>query len=144
MRVFLDTSALMALYHREPKTLQVEAYAKGSKIFISRLALTEFRSALFRLVRANVLKLHEARALLEAFRKDLGKYRIQEIDMRVWTESLALIEKHGSRINLQSLDALQLASAKSAANRNPLREFVTLDVHGLAQAAQAEGFTVRP
>ncbi len=128
----------------EAKTLQVEAYAKGSKIFISRIALTEFRSVLFRLVRNGVLRLREARALLGAFKKDLGKYRIQEIDMRVWTESMELIERHGSRVNLRSLDAIQLAAAKTASGHSSIREFVTLDVHGLAQAAQAEGFTVRP
>jgi predicted nucleic acid-binding protein len=144
MRVFIDTSALVALYHPEPKTLQVEAYVKDSRIFISRLALVEFRSAAFRLVRKGTLKLHEARALVDAFRKDLGKYHIQEINLQVWAESVSLIEKHASKIDLRSLDAIQLAAAKMASQRNSIRDFVTLDVHGLAQAAEAEGFLRRP
>jgi predicted nucleic acid-binding protein len=144
MRVFLDTSALVALYHQEHGTAQVEAYAKGAKIFISRLALTEFRSTLFRLVRGRILRLHEARALIDALKKDLQKYTIQEIDMNVWKESSDLIERLGDKINLRSLDALQLAAAKKTDQRSSVREFVTLDNHGLSQAAGAEGFTVRP
>ncbi len=144
MRVFLDTSALVVLYHQEPKTLQVEAHAKGSRILISRLALIEFRSVAYRLVRGGGLTLHQGRALVEAFQKDLGRYEIQEIDMRVWAESISLIERYGSRIGLRSLDAIQLAAAKRANNRNSIREFVILDVHGLYQAARGEGFTVRP
>jgi predicted nucleic acid-binding protein len=144
MRVFLDTSALIVLYHAEPKTLQVEAYAKGAKIFISRLALTEFRSAVHRIVRGGSLTLHSGRALVEAFRKDLGTYLIQEIDTNVWRESAELVEKYGSTINLRTLDAIQLATAKRINARNSVKDFVTLDVHGLSQAAEAEGFTLRP
>ena len=142
--MFIDTSALVALDHTEPKTRQVEAYAKGARIFISRVSLLEFRSAIFRLTRSGVLKQREAGALVEAFRKDLARYTIEEVNQKVWGEALALIEKHGAKVNLRSLDALQLASAKKANARNPIGAFLTLDVHGLAQAAQAEGFTVQP
>lgn len=144
MRIFIDTSALVALYHAEPKTRQVEAYAKGARIFISRVTLLEFRSAIFRLARGGLLRPHEARALVEAFRKDLAKYTIEEVNMRVWDEALGLIERHGAKVNLRSLDALQLAAAKKANDRNSIGGFLTLDMHGLAQAAAAEGFTVRP
>ena len=144
MRIFLDTSALVVLYHGEPKTFQVEAYAKGARIFISRLALTEFRSTVYKLVRGGSLSLHAGRGLVEAFRKDLGKYQIQEVDTNVWRESADLVEKYSSKINLRTLDAVQLASAKRVDARNSVKEFITLDVHGLSQAAKAEGFTIRP
>lgn len=144
MRVFVDTSALFALYQSQAKTYQVEACVKGAKIIISRIALLEFRSTVYRVVRGGKLRLTEGRALVEAFRKDLKNYVIEEMGTKLWQEAWELIENHGRTVNLRSLDALHLAAAINAHRRQSLQAFVTLDNHGLAQAARASGFKVMP
>src|SRR5438445_12250754 len=111
MRVYVDTSALFALYQSHPQTYEVEACVKGAKIVICRITLVEFRSTVYKVVRNGGLKLPEARALVDAFRKDLQKYLIEEIKTDIWQAAWELIENHGRALNLRSLDALHLAAA---------------------------------
>jgi len=144
MRVYVDTSALFALYQTQTKTYEVEACVKGGKIVISRLALLEFRSTVYRTLRSGQLKIAEARALVDGFRKDLATYVIEEMGLKSWQQAWELIEYHGKATNLRSLDALHLVAAINSHRRHSIQAFVTLDHRGLAQAARACGFKVMP
>ncbi|HJS81855.1 MAG TPA: type II toxin-antitoxin system VapC family toxin [Nitrososphaera sp.] len=143
MRVYVDTSALFALYENHPKTYLVQASVSGAKIVISRITLLEFRSTVYKAVRSGKLKVSQARALVDAFRRDINRYILEEVKVPFWQTAWELIENHGSTVNLRSLDALHLAAALKSGESQPISAFVTLD-GGLTSAAKKCGFTVRP
>ena len=143
-RVYVDTSALLSLYQRHSRTEEVEAYCSGAAIVISRLALVEFRSAILKYKRRKEITLKQAREVIEAFRRDLRKYRIVEINYETWRIAGKLIEKHSPERDLRSLDAIQIAAALSLPTRKSVHHFVTLDLHAMANVAELEGLNVRP
>jgi predicted nucleic acid-binding protein len=67
---FLDTSALAKLYHQEPGSESVEAWAADDTVllWVSDLARAEFHSALIRKVREGDVTEEVLHAILECFR----------------------------------------------------------------------------
>lgn len=57
MKAFLDTSSLFKLYHREKDSEMIQDYLSRDveEIFLSDLALLEFRSAVWKKVRKGEL-----------------------------------------------------------------------------------------
>jgi len=144
MRVYVDTSALLALYERHPETEAVEAYCLNARILISRLTLVEFRSAVLRNKRKGNITLSQARQIIEALRRDASKYLLAEITPTILRRACDLVEKYSAGRNLRSLDAVQLAAAVELPRRLSVVHFVTLDTHPLADIARHEGFSVKP
>lgn len=122
MNVFLDTSTLFKLYHRESGTDDLEqmfSLNTVDAVFLSALSKVEFRSIVWRRLRMKELSREQAHTILTLFSQDLDRYQFIDIDERLLQTACGLIDKHGLN-GLRSLDALQLASAVT------VREQVTL------------------
>jgi len=136
---YLETSALVKLYVREPGTerlLSIVDPSAGHRFVILSIAQTEFHSAVRRRERAGDLASSTATELLERF--DLHartKFLRQSVNDLVVDAACGLIARHP----LRAYDALQLAGClvlRSAAGEAP--GFVCAD-RLLLQAAEAEG-----
>lgn len=77
MRVFLDTSSLFKLYHREEDTAELElifSTLKITNIFLSEITKIEFTSTIWKKVRAAEITQSEAQTTLDLFESDFRKY----------------------------------------------------------------------
>ncbi len=139
MIAFLDTSALVKLYHEEDSSFEVEtAISKVEEIYLSGIAELEFRSTIWKKVRTNELDTVNANTTIEAFEDDVNKYSWVEIDSESIQLSKDLLMKYGQN-GLRTLDSIQLSSAVSLKNTNC--QFVTFDLR-LRTFFQEEGLSV--
>lgn len=125
---FLDTSALAKLYHHEPGSDLVEAWAADGTVllWISDLARTELHSALIRKVREGEVTTEVLHEILEGFRIDLlHRFHIVPLAAGIVEGAIDLLIEHGKRHPLRTLDALQLASAQAVGAEG--LTFVTAD-----------------
>lgn len=110
---FLDSSALIKLYHQETGTERVEELfaVADSSLVISDLAALELQSALARKVRTGDITLHAAEEVVRNFDHDCQeRFMTEPLTSSVVNRATALLKKHGHVRGLRSLDALQLAS----------------------------------
>ena len=115
MKLFLDTSSLFKLYHREADSNLVEELFVGNKVktvFLSELTKIEFASSIWKKVRTKEIGAAEATALLNAFEKDYVKYTFLLIDTAVVERSKGLFTTYGEA-GLRTFDSIQLATAIS-------------------------------
>ncbi len=141
MTVFLDTSVLFKLYHRESGTDEAErlfAQNRVDLVFLSSLSRVEFRSIVWRRVRMKELSHEQANTILTLFDDDFGRYQFIEIDEQLLRLASQLIDTYGLS-GLRSLDALQLASA--VAVRTQVTLYKTAD-RLLNDLFRAEGLPV--
>jgi hypothetical protein len=139
---YLDTSALVKLYVREPGTeqmLQLAGRASGNTLAILSLARVEFRSALRRRERAGDVP-HQAvdKALARVEGHLQNRYLVQPVTDAVIEQAMALLDRHP----LRAYDAVQLAgclSLQSRVEQGP--SFVCTDQDLLA-AASKEGLSI--
>lgn len=138
---YLETSALVKLYVREPGTdrlLQLASRSSDSRLVILSLAQVEFRSAVRRRERNGEIPAAVATGLLEAFGRHLQtKFAIQVITDFVLDIAVALVDRHA----LRAFDAMQLAGyfalkATTSSAESPV--FVCSD-QALLAAAEGEG-----
>jgi predicted nucleic acid-binding protein len=140
---YLDTSALVKLYVREPGTEQVLGLARramGNQLAILALAQVEIRSALRRRERAGEIAGAVVTQLVERFQQHLeAVFLKQDVTQSLLDVSCELVDRHG----LFALDAVQLAgylALKTSAGANtPI--FVSAD-RQLLEAAEAESIPV--
>jgi predicted nucleic acid-binding protein len=140
---YLDTSALVKLYVREPGTEQVLRLASGTagnQLAVLALAQVEIRSALRRRERSGEIGGAVVIQLLERFQRHLeAVFLRQVITEATFDVACELVDRHG----LFALDAVQLAGylalkISSGAN-TPI--FVSADQQ-LLEAAEAESVPV--
>ncbi len=140
---YLDTSALVKLYVREPGTEQVlrlASGAAGNQLAVLSLAQVEIRSALRRRERAGEIAGMAVIQLLERFQRHMeAVFLKQVITEAMFDVACELVDRHG----LFALDAVQLAGylalrTSSGAN-TPI--FVSAD-RQLLEAAEAESLPV--
>jgi uncharacterized protein len=140
---YLDTSALVKLYVREPGTEQVLRLASrtgGNQLAVLALAQVEIRSALRRRERAGEISGAVVTQLLERFQRQLeAVFLRQVITEAMFDVACGLVDRHG----LFALDGVQLAgylalSTSSGAN-TPI--FVSAD-RQLLEAAESESIPV--
>ncbi len=88
MKAFLDTSSLIKLYHQEEGTDHVMKALSSDirEIFLSELAILEFRSAIWKKIREKEIQERAAIEVIKCFQNDVDNFQ--------WT-----------------LDSLQLAAA---------------------------------
>lgn len=113
MKVFLDTSALLKMYHREEGTVDMEKLFqenKIEKIFLAEITSVEFFSAVAKKYRVGEITQEQAHFLYEVFKKDLPKFEVLVQDESVLKKATELILKY-EKEGLRTLDALQLATA---------------------------------
>ena len=153
---FLDSSALVKRYHREPGTDWVIALCEPRvhpALYLSAIAEVEVVAALRRLGRHEGFHPSSIAALQNRFERHLARsgpgspspyYVPVTLVPEILTAAAALCTKHweAQPYPLRSLDAIQLASAMVAARRiSEELIFVTADVR-LAAIAPQEGFRV--
>jgi hypothetical protein len=143
MPYFLDTSALVKLYVREPGTEAIlrflDATAASGALVISALAAVEFAAALKMKERSGALTTTLGAELLARFQEHLGwQYAQQAVTDSVLQRAAALVQRHP----LRAYNAVQLASAAIAGQSagDPPLGFICSDQQLLA-AARAEGLS---
>lgn len=127
MKVFLDTSALVKLYHEEEGTTELLLILeKGfDEIWLSELAMLEFRSALWKKVRTGELPEANAVRVVECFESDHGKFRWVYLEHSIMQLAAELLMKYGEK-GLRTLDSIQLATARHL--QSPTLVCITSDV----------------
>ncbi len=141
MILYLDTSALVKRYFREPFSDEVVLRWKAAtEIVISSVAYAEALASFYRKKRETGLKEAVARKVIEAFRLDWKSF----IRIEVNEELDTYLDRALERYPLRGFDAIHLASAVLV--REGLKEdilFVCFD-QVLARAARKEGFEIFP
>lgn len=115
MKIFLDTSSLFKLYHRETDTADLElvfSSVKITNIFLSEISKIEFSSTLWKKVRTKEITELEARTTLDLFESDFSKYTFIVVDSIIIEQARILISKYGL-LGLRTLDSIQLSIAVS-------------------------------
>ena len=140
MKLFLDTSSLVKLYHRETGTDQLELLFSAfqiTTIFLSELSKIEFTSTIWKKVRTRSVTELEAQVTLELFESDLEKYTFVATDSIIIEQARLLMSTYGAQ-GLRTLDSIQLATALSLTHQASL--FLTAD-NLLKSFLTAEGLT---
>lgn len=140
---YLDTSALVKLYVREPGTermLQLANRTASNQLAVLALAPVEIWSAVRRRERASEISRAAADHLLASFQRHMeSKFLRQPVTDAILDESCNLIDKHA----LTAFDAIQLAgyfALRTASGKN-IPVFVSAD-RELIRAAEAEAVLV--
>jgi len=142
---FLDTSALLKLYHPEPGRDRMLALAAQPdvRLFISQLTLIEIQSAFAKKVRSGLIAETTLHELIGAFSFDIERERfhVAALDGEVFAAAEELIRTHAVRHTLRTLDALQIASA-SQLHRDGLVDTIVASDDTLCSVARVEGLSV--
>lgn len=112
MRIYLDTSSLIKLYHTESGTEELDGIFESNQVqevFVSSLTKVEFNSALWKKVRTKDLIEIEAVEIMASFEADYSNYSFIEVTQEVLLVAKELISKYGLN-GLRTLDSIQLAS----------------------------------
>ena len=139
MTAYIDTSALAKCYIREPRSLDVLAWAsEQADPVTSALTLVEFRCLLARRRRAGQIGAELERRAMAEFDSHVraGGWRVHPGAFGDFAEARDLIDVLPA-LPLRTLDALHLAAARVLG----AREFATAD-RTQAEAARALGFDV--
>jgi uncharacterized protein len=115
MKIFLDTSSLFKLYHREEGTSELEqvfSKAKVTTVFLSEISKIEFSSTIWKKVRTKEITELDAQKTVSLFESDFGKYAFITIDSLLIEQANILISKYGKQ-GLRTLDSIQLSTAVS-------------------------------
>lgn len=112
MKVFLDTSSLLKLYHREVDSDKIEdvILKDAEGIFLSEIAIIEFRSAIWKKIRTGEISILIGTEVISCFQNDYDKFQWVKLNSDVIQTSADLLMKYGNK-GLRTLDSLQLASA---------------------------------
>lgn len=141
MNLFMDTSALVKLYHREAGTPELERFFATTPItgiYLAEIAKIEFASTIWKKVRTQNITTGQADKTLALFEKDFAKYVFVTTDSLIIERARLLISKYGHQ-GLRTLDSIQLATATSLTQQADL--FLTAD-NLLQSFFQTEGLAV--
>ena len=118
MRYFLDTSALVKIYHKESGSDTVlSIYNSDNAIFISELGRLEFISTTYRKFRNKEIDKGTLRVLEDKFLSDIhNRFRVIPLISLLIDVALGFIIEHGESRHLVTLDAIQLAVFSSVAD----------------------------
>ncbi|MEZ4528293.1 MAG: type II toxin-antitoxin system VapC family toxin [Desulfobacterales bacterium] len=125
MNLFLDSNALIKLYHEEngTETLKnfLEMNADELTITISDLTRIEFYSAFLRRVRTCEIELSVVHGIFNDFEGDMKAFHIVEVESAVKMLAVHLLTFYSHERSLRTLDALQLSTAILS------RQYVAID-----------------
>jgi predicted nucleic acid-binding protein len=141
MKIFLDTSSLFKLYHREEGTSELEqvfSKAQVTTVFLSEISKIEFSSTIWKKVRTKEIAELDAQKTLSLVESDFGKYAFITIDSLLIEQANILISKYGKK-GLRTLDSIQLSTAVSLFQKADI--FFTAD-HQLQSFFLAEGLSI--
>jgi uncharacterized protein len=127
MKIFLDTSSLFKLYHKEIDTeIMEDIFSKNNvtTIYLSEITKLEFVSTIWKKFRTKEISLLDAENTLALFELDSDKYDFIKTDTLVIERSNRLLNKYGVS-GLRTLDSIQLSSALTIKNNADL--FISAD-----------------
>lgn len=139
-RYYLDTSALVKLYHRESGTDRVESLFSqaDNSLIISELAIVEFYSTVARKLRTGEINPAAYGEVCNNFDDDCEhRFAVAPLSSTVSRGAKELLQKYAMLKSLRSLDALQLAACAEAHEQGALT-FVCADTR-LLEIAGLEG-----
>jgi len=141
MKFFLDTSALVKVYHKEAGTEEVLNIYEGQKdIVLSELSKIEFIATIHRKFREKEIDEEIIGVLLEKFQFDIeDKYELLIFSSAVIDEAFRLLCKYRKTEAFRSLDSIQLAFYVVYCDSGDV--FVCPDAR-LAKIAKLEGYEV--
>ena len=110
--MYLDTSALVKLYVREPDSERVAALVKGRSLCASRLATVELLSALLRKEQQGEITVRTRKEawMLWHFKVSLGYIHLEPLTRTVLSTAWELLVRCHPDVPLRTLDAIQLAT----------------------------------
>ena len=127
MKVFLDTSSLIKLYHKENGTKELQSLFLESKIiqiFLSEITKVEFASTIWKKIRTKEVSLDNGILILNLFEEDLINYHFIMIDGLLIEQARKLMLSYGIE-GLRTLDSIQLSTCVILKNEVDL--FLTSD-----------------
>jgi uncharacterized protein len=118
MKLFINTSALIKFFHQEQGSKRmVELMSSDiNEIWISELAVIEFKSALFRLFRNNEINEEDLNSAIQGFDEYLKSLNIEPLRRAIVIEAELLIKNYGKNFGIRTLDALQAGTFNLIAN----------------------------
>ena len=141
MIIFLDTSSLFKLYHKETGTAELEkifSTAIITTIYLAEITKIEFTSTIWKKVRTKEISELEAHSTLDLFEVDFAKYSFIATDSIIIEQARILTAKYGIQ-GLRTLDSIQLSTAISLSQRVDM--FFTAD-NLLRSFFEAEGLRI--
>ena len=141
MRLFVDTSALVKLFHVEEGTDRVTVWVEKATegICVLDIAAVEFLSAVYRRLRAGEITGAETEVVVAGFRDQWANFHVEPLGHAVVQEAEAILVNHGRSAGLRTLDALHLAAFSLTAESD--WRFLTADATQTA-VARIIGWTV--
>ena len=131
MHLFLDSNALVKLYHAEAGTENLICLLKENVndliLTIADISRIEFRSAFLKRVRTKEIKLEIVREVFSFFEDDLVMFNIIEVDEDVKNLAINLLDNIAHEKGLRTLDSIQLSTAITTNQILPIDYFVTSD-----------------
>ncbi|RKZ60555.1 MAG: hypothetical protein DRQ99_21880 [Candidatus Parabeggiatoa sp. nov. 3] len=130
MNWFVDTSALVKLYHQEIGTNNfVNSLHQQDNlvITITDISRIECHSALMKRVRIGEMSLKNVREALTLFEQEIEKFHLVEVDVFAKEFAIHLLNKIAHQRNLATLDAMQLATAILSHQTRAIDYFVACD-----------------
>lgn len=115
MKIFLDTSSLFKLYHKEANTEELEqifSTAKITNVFLSEISKIEFTSTVWKKVRIKEITEFEAKTTLSLFESDFEKYTFVPANSFIVEQARIFTSKYGIQ-GLRTLDSIQLSTSVS-------------------------------
>lgn len=131
MNIYLDTSAVIKLYHREIGSEELLTFLRRSAadLIITTADITriEFHSAFLRRVRTGEIVLAPIQRVFEAFDRDLSMFNLIPVEETVKHLAVMLLDQIAPQRGLRTLDAFQLAAVLFCHRIIPIDFFVTAD-----------------
>ncbi|HED38506.1 MAG TPA: PIN domain-containing protein [Ignavibacteria bacterium] len=131
MNLFLDTSALIKIYHQEKGTEEFSKYLSeiSQELFITISDITkiELHSALLKKYRTKEITQKNLSKVFQLLDKDFQNFNIIATDNIVKNISIIMLDNLGIKYSLKTLDSLQLASAFFFNNYSKIDYFVSSD-----------------
>jgi len=128
MIYFIDTSALVKLYHQEAGTEYMDTVFRDaeSTLLISELTIVELHSALAKKIRTKEISSVAAEVAVKRFGMDCAqRFIVLILDSTTLVRAKELIGRHGKMVALRTLDAIQLAACQAQRDNDVL--FVSAD-----------------
>src|SRR3989304_1571252 len=131
MNLFLDTSAVVKIYHQEKGTEKFSQYLEGisEELFLTTSDITkiELHSALLKKYREKEISKKNLSEVFQLFDKDFQKFNIIVVDRIIKNIALFVLDSMGIKYGIRTLDSLQLASAVFFNNYSKIDFFVSSD-----------------
>ena len=115
MNLFLDTNAIVKLYHMELGTENLlkflYTYINYLIITISDITKIEFHSTFLKRVRNKEIDIDRVKKIFDSFELDINMFNVIEVDYIIKSYAIKLLDFTADKKALRTLDAIQLSTA---------------------------------